>query len=83
MRYFAYSAPVNSYVHRKITSTPVGARLVYKNAFSVLMAPDGDRPEDHAALVDAIRHGDILLFNAWYHNTGAEKVKKLYEEAAL
>ena len=58
--------------------TPVGARLVYPNAFSVLMASDGDRPEDPAALV-----GDILLFNGWYHNTGAEKVKKLYAEAAL
>jgi hypothetical protein len=80
MRYFAYSAPLNSYMHHKITSTPLGARLVYPNAFSVLMASDGDRPEDHAALLDAVRHGDILLFNSWYHSTGAEKVKKLYEE---
>jgi len=81
MRYFAYSAPLNSYVHHKIASTPVGARLVYPNAFSVLMAADGDQPEDHDALLDAVRHGDILLFNAWYHNTGAEKVKQLYAEA--
>jgi hypothetical protein len=83
MRYFAYSAPLNSYVHHKITSTPLGARLVYPNAFSVLMASDGDRPEDHAALVDAIRRGDILLFNGWYRSTGAEKVKKLYTEAGV
>jgi hypothetical protein len=81
MRYFAYSAPLNSYVHHKITSTPVGARLVYPNAFSVLMAADGDQPEDHAALLNAVRHGDILLFNGWYHNAGVEKIKKLYEEA--
>jgi hypothetical protein len=81
MRYFAYSAPLNSYVHHKITSTPVGARFVYPKAFSVLMAADGDRPEDHAALLDAVRHGDILLFNGWYMNDGAEKIKKLYEEA--
>ena len=81
MRYFAYSAPLNSYVHHKVTSTPVGARLVYPSAFSVLMAPDGDRPEDHAALLDAVRHGDILLFNGWYHNIGTEKIKKLYIEA--
>ena len=46
MRYFAYSAPLNSYQHHKITSTPVGARLVYPKAFSVLMAAEGDRPED-------------------------------------
>jgi hypothetical protein len=82
MRYFAYSAPLNSYVHHRITSTPVGARLVYPKAFSVLMAPDGDRPEDHDALVSAVRHGDILLFNGWYMNEGALKIKKIYEEAA-
>jgi hypothetical protein len=82
MRYFAYSAPLNSYVHHKITSTPVGARLVYPKAFSVLMAPEGDRPEDHDALESAVRRGDILLFNGWYMNDGAMKIKKLYEEAS-
>jgi hypothetical protein len=82
MRYFAYSAPLNSYVHHKITSTPVGARLVYPNAFSVLMAPAGDQPEDHDALVTAVRRGDILLFNGWYGGNEAGKIKKLYEEAA-
>jgi len=81
MRYFAYSAPLNSYVHHKVTSTPVGVRTVYPKAFSVLMAPDGDRPEDHNALVVAVRSGDILLFNGWYNNEGVSKIKKLYEEA--
>jgi hypothetical protein len=82
MRYFAYSAPLNSYVHHKITSTPLGARLVYPRAFSVLMAPDGDRPEHHDALVSAVQHGDILLFNSWYDNEGVAKIKKIYEEAS-
>jgi len=81
MRYFAYSAPLNSYVHHRVTSTPAGARMVYPKAFSVLMAPDGDRPEDHHALVSAVRRGDILLFNGWYNSDGAKKIKKLYEEA--
>jgi hypothetical protein len=81
MRYFAYSAPLNSYVHHKVTSTPTGARTVYPKAFSVLMAPDGDRPEDHDALVTAVQHGDILLFNGWWNNDGVAKIKKLYEEA--
>ena len=82
MRYFAYSAPFNSYMHHKITSTPAGARMVYPKAFSVLMAPEGDRPEDHDALVTAVRRGDILLFNGWYNGVEAGKIKKLYEEAA-
>jgi len=83
MRYFAYSAPLNSYVHHKISSTPIGARLVYPNAFSVLMAPEGDRPEDHSALLNAVRRGDILLFNGWYTNDGAEKIRKIYGEAGV
>jgi len=82
MRYFAYSAPLNSYMHHKITSTPVGAKLVYQNAFSVLMAPEGDRPEDHDALVNAVRDGDILLFNGWYGGVESGKIKKLCDEAA-
>ena len=79
MRYFAYSAPFNSYMHHQITSTPAGARLVYPKGFSVLMAPDGARPEDHDALVAAVRRGDILLFNGWYET---KEIKKLYEEAS-
>jgi hypothetical protein len=81
MRYFAYSAPLNSYQHHKITSTPIGARLVYPKSFSVLMAANGDQPEDHNALVHAVRHGDVLLFNGWYGGPAAEKIKKVYEEA--
>jgi hypothetical protein len=82
MRYFAYSAPLNSYMHHKVTSTPVGARMVYPKAFSVLLTSDqGDRPEDHDALITAVRNGDILLFNGWYNNDGVTKIKKLYEEA--
>jgi hypothetical protein len=83
MRYFAYSAPLNSYVQHRVTSTPVGARLVYPKAFSVLIAPDGDRPEDHDALVAAIRNGDILLFNGGYMHESVVKIRKIYAEAAL
>jgi hypothetical protein len=66
----------------RVTSTPAGARTVYPKAFSVLMAPDGDEPEDHDALVAAVRNGDILLFNGWYDNPGVAKIKDLYREAA-
>jgi hypothetical protein len=69
-------------MHHEITSTPVGARLVYPKAFSVLMGMrSGNRPEDHAALVSAVRRGDILLFDCWYMTEGAMKIKKIYEEA--
>ena len=52
-------------------------------AFSVLMASEGDWPEDHAALLVAVRRGDILLFNGWYMNHGAMKIKKIYGEAGV
>jgi hypothetical protein len=81
MRYFACSAPLNSYVHHKITSTPVGARMVYPKAFSVLLAPEGFRPEDDDALVDAVRNGDILIFNSWYKNQGVTKIEEIYGKA--
>jgi Ni,Fe-hydrogenase III small subunit len=57
--------------------------LAYPKTFSVLMAPEGDRSEHHVALVDAVRRGDILLFNGWYGGNEAGKIKKLYEEAGL
>src|SRR5207244_9908359 len=43
------------------------------SAFSVLMAPNGDQPEDHVALLNAVQHGDILLLNCWYHNNSDAK----------
>jgi hypothetical protein len=82
MRYFSCSAPLNSYMHHKITSTPVGARMVYPKAFSVLLASEGFRPEDDDALVDAVRNGDILIFNGWYKNQGVTKVEEIYGKAA-
>ena len=77
MRYFAYSAPLNSYAHHKITATPVGVRMVYPKAFSVLLASDGDRPDDHDALVAAVRDGDILIFNGWANHEELVKSKNL------
>ena len=82
MRYFAYTAPLNSYMHHRITSTPVGARAVYPRSFSVLMTLDGDHPGDRDALREAVRNGDVLLFNCWYEHPGAEKVKEIYSEVA-
>jgi len=45
-------------------------------AFSVLMAPEGDRPEDHAPLESAVRRGDIPLLNGWYMDGGSNENKK-------
>ena len=81
LRYFAYSAPLNFYSERRVMTTPAGARSVYPRAFSVLMAPAGDRPEDRASLLAAVQQGDILLGNGWYSNEGLRRIKNLYQEA--
>ena len=75
--------PLNSYVHHKITATPAGARLVYPNAFSVLMAADGDRSEDRGALVTAVQRGDVLLLTAGITTMEQRKSKRLTKKRAL
>jgi hypothetical protein len=44
------------------------------------MAADEDPSEDHDALANAVRCGDILLFNGWYMNEGATGIKKFTEK---
>lgn len=82
LRYYSCSAPLNSYVHHRITATPAGARVVYPKSFSVLMAADADRLEDQAALTAAIRRGDILLFNCWYRHPGIDRIRQVYRDAS-
>ncbi len=81
LRYFAYSAPLNSFQHHKVTSTPPGARMVYLHAFSVLLAGEGDVNAHRAELVAAVRRGDILLFHGWWPNPNNALIKSIYEEA--
>ena len=32
--------------------------------------------------MDAVRNGDILIFNSWYKNPGVTKVEEIYGKAA-
>lgn len=82
LRDYAFSAPLNSFMHHQVTSTPPGARAVYPRAFSTLLAHDGDFDLYRQALVDAVRRGDILLFQGWWPNPANTKIKAIYEEAA-
>jgi hypothetical protein len=83
-RYFAYSAPLNSFHHHGVTSTPSSLREVYGQAFSALLATTtGDKMRTgRAALVEAVRRGDILIVNAWYEGRHIEFVKDVYRDAA-
>jgi hypothetical protein len=83
-RYFAYSAPLNSFAHHSVTSTPASVREVYPTAFSALLAsaPDDKLTEGRSALVEAVRRGDILIVNGWYGGKHVYITKSIYAEAA-
>lgn len=80
-RYFAFTAPFNSFVHHGVSSTPSITREFYPNAFSMIYAPDGDFALHRAELLAAVKRGDILLFHAWYDAAGNAQVKSIYDEA--
>jgi hypothetical protein len=46
------------------------------------MAAEGYRTENHAALLNAVWQGVILLFNGCNGGIETGKIKKLYKEAA-
>lgn len=84
LRYYAHTAPLDSFMHHHVAATPPGARAVYPQAFSVLLGPGEDRDIDtyHDALVEGVRRGDILMFHGWWNNPGNAKIKAIYDEAA-
>jgi hypothetical protein len=83
-RHFAYAAPLNSFHHHGVTSTPAGVREVYPEAFSALMVTTTEEKmrAGRDALLDAVRQGDVLIVNAWYAGKHTEFVKGIYRDAA-
>lgn len=79
-RYYAYTAPYGE-LRLGVTGTPSMIRALYHDSFSVLYVPDGDIAKNHDALVDAVRHGDILMYRSWFPDPVNAQVKSLYQEA--
>ena len=79
-RYYAVTAPYAE-LRGGHVSTPDAVRRVYPGVFTVLNVADGPMDADHDALLAAVRHGDILLFRAWWDDTYNAKVKSIYQEA--
>ena len=79
-RHYAYTAPYNE-VRGKHFSTPQDIRELYPEAFSVLYVADGPVEENKAALTEAVKRGDILLFRGWYDDPLNEKVREIYKAA--
>ena len=82
MRYYAYSVPVRE-LRQGFPETPAQVRRTYPDACGVIFVADGPIVERHAELVDGVKHGDILLFRAWFRDTKFnDEVIKIYQEAA-
>ena len=82
-RYYAYSAPFESFLHHGVTSTSAALRVVYPGAFIVNYAADGDLEAKKDVFLDALRRGDILMTHGWYDARNNAKIKALYKQAEL
>lgn len=59
--YYACTAPYRDYANLRELGTPEAVRRVYPGAFSFLYVGHGDPAPVRAQLLDAVRHGDILV----------------------
>ena len=78
-KYQAYSAPYNDLRFERAV-TPTAVRRTYPRAFSVIRG-ESQTQQQHSALVQAVRAGDVLMFPAWYNNDEAAEVASIYDEA--
>ena len=63
VRYYGSTAPYDE-LRGGVISTPESVRRIYPGAFTVINIADGDIDGHRAALVQAVRRGDILVFRA-------------------
>ena len=74
--YYAYTAPYSGTTEDSpFTSDEV--RKTYPNAFGVVKLMGDDFNARRAAIVEAARHGDILMFNGWYDSPDGAIVRDI------
>jgi hypothetical protein len=80
MLYHAYTAPIRE-LRQGHAFTPPDIRSVYPKSFTVIYTADGPIDARHDDLVFGVRHGDILLFRAWFNDPQNAKDDAIYQEA--
>ncbi|MBX6322310.1 MAG: hypothetical protein IRY94_10810 [Rhodospirillaceae bacterium] len=81
-RYYSFSAPwLLLRPPQLFAATPARVREVYPQAFAAIDISDGDLEAYHDALVEGVRHGDILLFRAYYDDPANPEAKAIHDEA--
>jgi len=77
--YWAYAAPYGE-LDMGDYSTPAYVRSLLPGAFSVLNMSDGDLAKHRAAVVEAVRRGDVLMMHGWWSPKRNDEVRGIYEE---
>ena len=77
--YYAYTAPYNG-SNEDPAFTTDEVRALYPRAFSVVKLMGDDFDARRAALIEAARHGDILMFNGWYDSLDGATVRDVYQQ---
>ena len=78
--YYAFTAPFNQ-LDEGQPFTPDEVRRIYPNAFSVVKLNGDNMQQQRAAIVEAARHGDILMFNGWFNSEDGQLVRDATAEA--
>jgi hypothetical protein len=85
--YFACTAPYREL--RKsapwggVARTPEAIKDLYPGSFSLINIADGDIDGRRNELLQAVKHGDILLYRSWYQSDEFPDVKSIYREARM
>jgi hypothetical protein len=85
-KYYAYTAPFQSFIFHTDLGTPTDTYNYYPHAFSVNLLNDVDprklaqyRPQ----LTDAVRRGDILMVHAGYWQDNNATAMQIYADAGI
>ena len=82
--YYAYTAPFKSFIYHNATGTEPDIFHIYPDAFSAVLI-NNVAPEKLAAngekLLDAVRHGDVLMGQVDYRETNNATIDSLYKSA--
>lgn len=83
-KYYAYTAPFQSFLFHTDLGTPIDVFNYYPNAFSVNLVNDVDPAkllQHRQQLTDSVRRGDILMVHADYWQDNNSTVVQIYQDA--
>ena len=60
---------------------PAEMQACWPDAFCCMSNYDYEK--EYASALDAVKHGNVQLFNCWYAGTEAKKLKQIYQETGI